>query len=131
MLPANAIPALKAALPIRLVRGLPAAAGISPASVEVNIFTILPTVNPQNSYQDQVAGVNIPAVFVHPASVREVSAVRNIIRRPVLRFAKRQKQITATTVPQLQPHTVVLNIGLTAHQNAKRLTMIIAETEQP
>lgn len=103
-------------------------ADISPVLVNRSIYITPPTVSRQGHYRAPVAAVNIPDAPAHPASVPEVSAAKNIIRRPVLQFVKKQNQITVITGQPFQHRMVVRNTGLTARQNAKRLIMIIAET---
>ena len=113
-------------LPTRLVREQVAVADISPVLVNRSIYITPPTVSLQGHYRVPVAAASIRAVPVHLALVPEVLAAKNIIRRPVLRFVKKQNQITVITGQLFQRRMVVRNIGLTAHQNAKRLIMIIA-----
>ena len=96
MLPANATRNWSAALPIRSVRAQAAAVDINPVPVNRNMFTTLPTVHHQGQYQEQPAGANIRGVPVRRASVRELTAVRNITVRPVRRFAKRPIRTTVT-----------------------------------
>ena len=71
---------------------------------------------------------NIPAVLAPAVFPKTVSAVPNIIRPPVPRYARHQNPTTVTIVPKSARLTAVPNTGKTVRPNAKPLITITAGT---
>lgn len=98
------------------------------AAASRNINILHPTVLIRVRYRVLPAADNIPAATARPGLTRGNTAATNIIRRPVLRFAKAPMPTTVRTGKRSLRRTAVQSIGKTVRPNAKRLITTIVGT---
>lgn len=110
MFPANAIRRWSAALRTKSAKALPAAANMKAVPAGRNINTLRPTVLIRVRYRVLPAADNIPAATARPGLLKGNTAAMNIIRRPVLRFAKAPMPTIVGTGPKFPASSAVLRI---------------------
>ena len=92
--------------------------------------TIPPTVRRRVRRAGTAAAANIRSAPARQACLRERTAVRNIIRRPATRSARRLMRITAETALQFPAHMAALHISATVRQSVKAAILTTVETER-